>query len=412
MGVGVDGPVSTVRPSLRLEAVIAVTPKSVRSKSRVTAALLAAGLAAAVLVTGPAASASPSPLPAVTAKVDGVVYAITQVGDRTYIGGDFTSVSGVPRQNVAAIRADGRLDLGWDPSANGVVYALAASSDSDTVFMGGAFTTVDDVDRGRLAAVTPNTGEVIPGWTTSTNNNLVRALVADSGDRLYVGGSFGRIGGRAVPRLAAVDQNNAGAVDTAFAPRPSATVRALTLSEGGGRLYAGGAFTTIAGHARPGVAELDVSTGAATAFAPSDGGVVISMDATPSGRLFFGTTSNRTWAYDPSKGGTPEYRIRTGGDVQAIVATDDEVYIGGHFNTIPELKLSRVALASFLPSTGEVTGWNPGANGAFGVWAMGVTRTALNPDTVHALSIGGDFTRVAGLARRGYTRFDFATPAA
>lgn len=392
---------------------IAVSPKYARYRSRVTAVLLAMGVPlAAVLVTAPAASASPSPLPAVTAKVDGTVYAITHVGDRTYIGGDFTSVSGVPRQNVAAIGPDGRLDLGWDPSANGVVYALAASSDSDTVFLGGAFTTVGEVDRGRLAAVTPDTGEVMSEWKASTNNNLVRALVADSGDRLYVGGSFGRIGGHAVPRLAAVDQNNAGAVDTAFAPRPSATVRALTLSEGGSRLYAGGGFTTIAGIARPGAAELDALTGAATAFAPTDGGVVIAMDATPSGRLFFGTTSNRTWAYDPSMGGTPEYRIRTGGDVQTIVATDEEVYIGGHFNTIPELKLSRVALASFRPSTGDVTGWNPTANGAFGVWAMGLTASALSPDAAPALSIGGDFTRVAGLARRGYTRFDFAAPAA
>ena len=43
----------------------------------------------------------------------------------------------------------------------------------------------------------------------------------------------------------------------------------------------------------------------ATSFAPTDGGVVISMDVAPGagGRLFFGTTSNRTCAYDPAKGG-------------------------------------------------------------------------------------------------------------
>jgi hypothetical protein len=94
--------------------------------------------------------------------------------------------------------------------------------------------------------------------------------------------------------------------------------------------------------------------------------------------------------------------------VQAIVATDDEVYIGGHFNTLPEAKLNRLALASFLPQNGQATAWDPGANGSFGVWAMGLTRTALSPNAVPALSIGGDFTRVAGLARRGYTRFNFA----
>jgi hypothetical protein len=89
--------------------------------------------------------------------------------------------------------------------------------------------------------------------------------------------------------------------------------------------------------------------------------------------------------------------------VQAILATDEEVYIGGHFNTLPEQKLGRLALASFLPSNGQVTDWNPGANGPFGVWAIAATDQG-GADT---LAIGGDFTRVGGLARRGFTRFAF-----
>ncbi len=166
-------------------------------------------------------------------------------------------------------------------------------------------------------------------------------------------------------------------------------------------LYVGGGFSTIAGVARPGAAELNAASGAATSFAPTDGGVVISMDVSSSGRLYFGTTSNRTWAYDPSDGGVPEYRVRTGGDVQAILATDTEIYIGGHFNTLPEAKLNRVALASFSPENGTATEWNPGAAGSFGVWAFDLTEDAAT------LAIGGDFTRVAGLARRGYTSFTF-----
>jgi hypothetical protein len=373
-----------------------------------------------VLAGSGAAEASPSSTPMPTAKVDcvafdstgtnceivGVVYAMTQVGGLTYVGGQFTSVSGTPRSNVAAIQADGTLDPTWDPSTDGIVYAMAASSDGSKIFLGGTFTSVGGQPRSRLAAVTPapDTGDLVEGWTTTANNNAVRALAADSGDRLYVGGNFGRIGGRATPRLGAVSQST-GAVDTAFVPSPSGTVRALALSDDGSKLYAGGGFTAIGGASRPGAAELDATTGTATSFAPTDGGVVISMDVSPSGRLFFGTTSNRTWAYDPVDGGAPEYRIRTGGDVQAILATEDEVYIGGHFNTMPEFKLDRLALASFLPADGSPTAWNPGANGSFGVWALGLTRTALGPNEPPALSIGGDFTRVAGLARRGYARF-------
>jgi hypothetical protein len=388
-----------------------------RARSLSAAAAVSATVAA-ILVAAPQASASPSAVPAPTAKVDcktyddtgkciepGVVYALVQVGGVTYIGGDFNSVSGSPRANLAAIRADGTLDPTWNPSTDGIVYALAASSDASKIFVGGAFATIDGAAR-RLAAVTPDTGALVSSWNTTTNNNLIRALAADTGDRLYVGGGFGRIGGKAIHRLGAVSQAS-GAVDTSFNPDPSGTVRALTLTDDGSKLYAGGPFTTIGGLARPGVAELNAATGAVTSFAPTDGGVVISMDVAPSGRLFFGTTSNRTWAYDPAVSNAGLYRVRTGGDVQAIVATNSEVYIGGHFNTLPEAKLNRLALASFATSDGTPTAWDPGANGSFGVWAMGLTVTPLSPNAIPSLSIGGDFTRVGGLARRGYARFNF-----
>lgn len=392
----------------------------VRARRRY-AAILAALAAATALVLGEApASASPQPTTTNTAKVDcvvfdaaanrcdvvGVVYAVTHVGDRTYIGGRFAGVNGVPRANVAAIRADGTLDPTWNAPTDGIVYALAASSDGSAIFMGGAFTTVHGQAR-RLAAVDAETGALVGSWTTNTSNNLIRAL-AVHGDRLYVGGSFSRIGGRAITRLAAVDLGTTadgdvtGTVDQAFNPGPSGTIRGLAVSDGGGSLYAVGGFNAMSGAARPGAAELTAATGALTGFAPTEGGVVIAVDVSPSGRLYYGTTSNRTYAYDPQVGNAPLYRVRTGGDVQAILALDDEVYIGGHFDTVPEQKLNRLALASFNPANGLVTDWNPGANGHFGVWALGLSGT---PEPF--LSVGGDFTRVAGAARRGYARFNF-----
>lgn len=391
-------------PSVRRFRILFVVP------ALIATALLGAGVAAA----------SPSGTPQATAKVDcvaydstgtkceieGIVYAMTQIGGRTYIGGQFNSVSGTPRSNVAAVRTDGTLDPAWNPSVDGIVYALAAAANGSKVFLGGTFLTVGGASHPRLAAVTPDTGALVTNWKTTANTNAVRALAADFGDRLYVGGNFGRIGGKVTPRLAAASQAT-GAVDTAFVPNPNGTVRALALPDDGSTLYAGGSFTSIGGATRPGAAGLSTGTGTATSFAPTDGGVVISMDVAPSGRLYFGTTSNRTWSYEPSEGGTPRYRVRTGGDVQAILAMDDEVYIGGHFNTLPEAKLNRLALASFLPADGTPTGWDPGANGSFGVWAMALTRTPVSPDVPQALSIGGDFSRVAGLARRGYTRFLF-----
>jgi hypothetical protein len=304
----------------------------------------------------------------------------------------------VARSNVAAIRGDGTLDPSWNPATDGVVYALAPSSDGSKIFLGGSFTTVGGQARGRLAAVTADTGALVGGWTTTAKNNSVRALATDGADRLYVGGNFGSIGGRAISRLAALSQST-GAVSPSFVPAPSDTVRALGLSDDGTRLYAGGSFRMMKGVARPGAAELTASSGALTSFAPTEGGVAISLDVSPSGRLFFGTTSNRTYAYDPAAGNAPVYRVRSGGDVQAILATDSEVYVGGHFTNFPEAKVSRNHIGSFLTANGQVTGWNPGVNGAYGVWAFG--------QLANALTVGGDFTRAGGVSRRAFARFNF-----
>ena len=155
-------------------------------------------------------------------------------------------MSGVARSNVAAIRADGTLDPTWNPSTDGIVYALAASSDGSKIFVGGSFTTVGGQAHGRLAAVTPDTGALVSGWTTTAKNNTVRALEADAGDRLYVGGNFGSIGGRAVARLAALSQST-GTVDPSFAPTPNNTVRGLALSQDATKVYAAGSFTSVNG---------------------------------------------------------------------------------------------------------------------------------------------------------------------
>jgi len=385
------------------------------------AALVSGVLAATAVMTVTSASASPLPTTVGTAKVDcitvdpntgtcilqGSVYAITQVGSRTYIGGTFNSVSGVARRNVAAIRADGTLDPTWNPDTDGVVYALAASSDGSKIFIGGGFTTVGGQPRSRLAAVTPDTGAQIAGWTATVKNNFVRALVADSADRLYVGGSFSTIGGRAIPRLAALKQSTGAVEHTAFSAAPGDTVRALALSEDGTKLYAGGPFTTFDGLARRGAAEMKAANGDLTEFSPTESGAVISMDVSPSGRLFFGTQSNRTYAYNPAASNVPVYTVRSSGDVQAILATDTEVYVGGHFSGFPEVKINRLHLASFSTANGEITGWNPGPNGTYGVWAIGLTRTAVSPTAVPAVSVGGDFTVMAGKARRSYARFNF-----
>lgn len=64
-------------------------------------------VAIAMMMFAQPAHASVSTTSDQTARVNGTVYAIAQVGDLTIVGGEFTTVGGRPRSNVAAIRADG-----------------------------------------------------------------------------------------------------------------------------------------------------------------------------------------------------------------------------------------------------------------------------------------------------------------
>jgi hypothetical protein len=344
-------------------------------------------LAALDTTTGSATGWNPS--------AEAAVYAVAPAGSRVLVGGAFRMLNGLGRRNVAAIDAStGELDPAWNPDANNQVRSLAPSSDGTRIFVAGTFTRLGGLARGRIGAVDAVTGAV-GNWNPGTVG-AVRA-VAVSGNRVYVGGNFTSIGGLTRARLAAVNASTE-AVDPAFAPAPDAEVRALAVTPDGAALYAVGYFKAIAGVARPGAASLDPTTGAVTAFSPTAGGAAIATALSPDAtRFYFSTTSNRTYAYEPATGNAPVWTLRTGGDVQAVAASATEVYVGGHFTTFPVDKLSRLHLGSVSAATGAATSWDPRPDGAFGVWALTVA-----PGAVLA---GGDFERVGGRSQPRFARF-------
>jgi len=372
----------------------------IRLLSAVVAVVAATSLL--VLVAPQASQASLAGTPDVTAPVSGEVYAVAQVGNRTIIGGDFTAVGGVPRRNVAAIRADGSVDPTFDPSPDGTVQAVAGSADGSRIFIGGTFNNVLGAARQNLAAVDATSGAAIGTWDANTDGTVY--ALASSGNRVYAGGTFTTIDGAARRRLAAVDQQT-GAVQTGFNPFPNWTVKTIQVSPDGARVFAAGGFSAIGGaQRRAGAGEVLATTGQATPFNPTDGGVAIASALSPDGsRYWFSTSNNRIHAYDPAVSNSPVYSIQTSGDTQAIAASDTEVYFGGHFSQVQTHRVKRLHIASIRASDGAITNWNPGADGFLGVWAMAVTPT-------HVL-VGGDFTRIGGRTQPGFARFALAAQA-
>ena len=153
----------------------------------------------------------------------GSVYASAPDGSGGfYIGGQFTEVDGMPRNNAAHIQSDGSLDPSWNPNLNGNVGTLAVSG--STVYLGGAFTTVGGTTRNRAAAV--GTDGTLTAWNPNVGGGSVRTL-AVSGSTVYLGGDFTTVGGTSRNYAAAVGTDG---TLTSWNPNVNANVYALAVS--------------------------------------------------------------------------------------------------------------------------------------------------------------------------------------
>ncbi len=108
---------------------------------------------------------------------NGAVYAIVGGADGSvYVGGNFTTIDGVARNDVARILSDGSVDSDFDPDVvDGVQYeeltevrSLAFDEQTGTLYIGGNFDTINgSVTRNGLAAVDGQTG-VVTGFNPNS----------------------------------------------------------------------------------------------------------------------------------------------------------------------------------------------------------------------------------------------------
>ncbi|MEZ5291694.1 MAG: hypothetical protein R2745_11455 [Vicinamibacterales bacterium] len=155
----------------------------------------------------------------------------------------------------AAVRAAGRVRAAREQPplvANGAVYAS------------GSFTSVNGQPRDHVAAFHPTTGALLP-FQPAAFGGLAGPpfLMAAAGGRVWVGGAFTSVGGQPRSNLAALD-----AVTGALDPLNLAPDAPVSMAVDGGALYLGGGFTTLGGQPRAGLARIDAQTGLLDAWSP------------------------------------------------------------------------------------------------------------------------------------------------
>jgi hypothetical protein len=334
--------------------------------------------------------------------VNGKVVALAVHDTLIYIGGNFTSVGGLPRQSLAAISLATGAPTSWNPGADSWVGSLAAVD--STVYAGGIFGTIGGAARMQVAALDARTGLARP-WNPAAIDPTGPILGACPTSVAAVG-RFGPGRARPCENLAAIDLRTGEVLDwnpgtTGLAPS------VLCMDLGGGRLYVGGWFDTVGGLLRPEVASIDIATGQVTDWRPvpdTEVGSVAVHDST----VYLGGAFNYV-------GGLPRHGIvainaRTGvptdwhpdanAMVRAFAFRDSTVYCAGDFAVIGGQPRSSGAALSM--STGQPTAWNAGCNSEVDALVAGPTGVWL----------GGMFTNVGGQARNHIAQADLGSGAA
>lgn len=139
---------------------------------------------------------------------DGFVSAVALMSDgRVVISGAFTTVGGVSRNGIARLNADGSLDSTFDPGPgpNGLIWTVAVQGGGQ-VAIGGQFTAVSGVSRNRIARLNAN-GGLDPGFDAGIDvggSQYVSSLAIQGDGKIVAGGVFSSFRGvsrRGIARL-------------------------------------------------------------------------------------------------------------------------------------------------------------------------------------------------------------------
>lgn len=379
-------------------------------------------------VNPPGVGDLPNAVPsAITPPVDdGSVRSIAQVGGTMVMGGNFSSVGGQVRRGLAAFNASsGALSSTFAPAVNGIVNTVIPGPDDHSVYVGGDFTQVGATAATDLALVDTGTGAVVSTFKApATNFGAVMDLVT-KGTRLYVAGTFTRVGNVAHGGLASLNATT-GALDPFMNVQVSGHHNdsgsgaqgavgpwAIDVNSDGSRMVAIGNFKNVDGLPRDQIVVVDLTGSTAQVrgdwatqrYAPycfnwAFDSYVRGVSFSPDGSYFVvnatgggvaGTLCDATTRFETSTTGAdiqPTWVDESGGDtVWAVAVTNTAVYIGGHnrWNNNPlgsdvaqPGAVARPGVAALDPVSGRPLAWNPGRKPlGVAVYALLATPTGL-----------------------------------
>jgi hypothetical protein len=340
---------------------------------------------------------------------------IVRAGRWVYLGGNFTVIANhsggqKTRMYLAAERAGtGKLRLGFHPSLNGRVYALAVSPNHRFLYAGGQFSSVGGHPRHGLAAFNLRTGRLAARIPDLGITGTVRAIGVSRLGRIYLGGTFGHVGGLPRQNLAKlVMRGGRFRVNRRWHPTANHEVRDIVVSARTSRVVIGGLFTAVNGHSgQDKIAALGQGRGRVVKWASHPHSDILDL-------ALCGT---RLYAAEGGPGGTSlayglkghlKWYYMTDGNDQAVTCVGRRPVFGMHGDYVAPRKNAKLVEHGhgkrierhklfMLSRKGNLMAWNPNVSstaGVLGVWALAAGRGNLY--------VGGDFTGIHGVAQQRF----------
>lgn len=306
------------------------------------------------------------------------------------------------RAELVHVSAAGSLDAAWTPpdfGAPSVIFTLRL--DGGRLYVGGNFTTVNGLPRAGIAAVDPVSGAVLP-WTADLAIQGAAARPAVTGlavspGRLYMSGLFTHVGSDVRHGFAVLDAATGQALPPTL---QNAAGFAGTPVVAGTRVYVNAnchmGLSALCAY------DLDLvplpgwtfpfSNVFLGPFAASDTAVFATY------RSFDFPFNERTVRLDPATGVEVAWpAVSTTGGVDVLAVSDGRLYLGGRFSSVNSQERSH--LAAVEASSGALDSWAPLVGGA-------VTAVSVQGNRV---GFGGEFRGAGGTRKRNLVALDLRT---
>ncbi|MBC7615680.1 MAG: DUF1566 domain-containing protein, partial [Pedobacter sp.] len=317
--------------------------------------------------------------------MNGVVYALIEMGGNLYAGGDFTTAGGVTVNNIA--KWDG---TSWAPlqtGTNRIVRALAVIGGN--LYAAGDFTTASGIAVNRIAKWNGTS------WSTlgSGVSGPVFALSVMGGD-LFASGQFNIAGGVGANNIAKWNGTSWLALGSGI----SGTVSALAVM--GSNLFAAGWFSSAGGVSVNNIAKWNGTSWSVLGSGTNNylySLVVFGTDLYAGGTFYMagGTNTSNIAKWN----GTNWSALGSGVNsiVTALASSGNDLYVGGDFSTAGSLNVNRMGK------------WNGSS------WAL--IGNGVNSDYVRSfawigtdLYVGGGFTAAGGISANRIVKYGCNIP--